>query len=747
MNKINNLFTNFIFVIILIIPSFNNAKEILIYADNISYDSDDIIVARGKAKVQFQDEIIISDLILYDKKNEKITLPTIFNLKDKDNNYIQGSSGTFSNNFQDGIINDVKIMLRDGSRIVGKSAKRSGSTDIISKGVYTPCKSRIKIGNFICPTWQLEGERILHDNKNLFLYQKHSKMRVLNTPVFYLPYIVTPSPLRKKRKSGFLTPSFNFNFLDTKTSQSTSAPYYFNISEDKELTFTPTLNYGGGVDSSQRFLFDYNQIISGGNLNLDLKFDSNFEKENNNKWLTDASFITKYSQNINPNYKLEIDSALQTSKNYIQITDPNSNLSYLSSLRSKVKLHGYNLYKIDDKLELSANYYQVNQNDEDNKITPIVLPHLEYYSGISKFNKNTINSKYSFYNIFRDKGNSVHAKSQRKLSTLISTKRILYNKVFKINLESETHAQFFDTEKKLLENNVYHTGSYFRLFPIFGVKLEMPFKFIDDKNNFLYTPNISFIASPGISNSNKISNEDSSINDISIENLTNLNRYTGTDKIDNSKRLNYGIKVNNNSIRLNLSSYYEFSNNSNFHKDQNNDDHLSDLIGSFEISNKLNTSYNFRYDFADNFFKEQDIIMKYPSKFGNLTVSYLDQKSKTDETIISDIETINYKATSKKINKFSEIKLSGLYDLKKNINSEYLIGYNYFDECFGVNIDFTRKSYEEGVLKPQDILTIMFSFKNIGSYKSTNLAVSENDKQDIEWEGFEVKNELFADYN
>ena len=94
--------------------------------------------------------------------------------------------------------------MNDGSRIVGKNATRNEHIDIISKGVYSPCTSKIKIANFICPTWQLEGEKILHDNKNLFLYQKHSKMRVLNTPVFYLPYLVTPSPLRKKRKSGFL---------------------------------------------------------------------------------------------------------------------------------------------------------------------------------------------------------------------------------------------------------------------------------------------------------------------------------------------------------------------------------------------------------------------------------------------------------------------------------------------------------------------------------------------------------------
>ena len=84
-----------------------------------------------------------------------------------------------------------------------------------------------------------------------------------------------------------------------------------------------------------------------------------------------------------------------------------------------------------------------------------------------------------------------------------------------------------------------------------------------------------------------------------------------------------------------------------------------------------------------------------------------------------------------------------IYDLKKSINTESGISYSYYDECFGVNIDFKRNSYSEENLKPQDIITIMFSFKNLGSYKSTNLAVSENDKEDIEWESISINNELF----
>ena len=85
-----------------------------------------------------------------------------------------------------------------------------------------------------------------------------------------------------------------------------------------------------------------------------------------------------------------------------------------------------------------------------------------------------------------------------------------------------------------------------------------------------------------------------------------------------------------------------------------------------------------------------------------------------------------------------------MYDLKREINKEYSIGYSFFDECFGINIDFNRKSYEEESLKPQDILTLMFSFKNIGSYRSTNLAVSENDKQDVGWESYNIENDEFT---
>ncbi len=733
----------FLVLTFILIPSFNNAKEILIYADSISYDNEENIIAKGNAKIFRDDKLILSDLIIINKNEGKIILPTKFTFKDKGDNYFEGESGYFLKNLEYAEFENPKIRLEDGSRLIGKKLKRNGKIDIISKGVYTPCNSRIKIGNFICPTWQLEGEKILHNNDNLFLYQKHSKMRVLNTPVFYIPYIVTPSPLRKERKSGFLTPSIALNFLDTKTSQSTSFPYYFNIDIDKELLFTPMINYGGGVDASQRFIFDYNQILSGGNLKTDLTFDSNFENENNNKWLSDASLITYYNKNINEKYRINIDSALQTSKNYIQITKPNDELSYTNSLSTNINLEGFNLRKIDDQLNISLNFYQTNQENEDNKTIPTVFPKIKYFSGFNNQYGSVTNSNFEFYNIFREKSTLIHSKKQQKFSHKYNIKKDFVKFNSKISIDAEIYNQLFNTENKLISNDNYLTGSYYRLFPILGISAESPFRLKEFKSNLTFQPSLSVVITPGISNTNRLSNEDSTNNDFSLDNIYVLNRYSGNDKMDNSKRITYGLSAYTANLKTNLYQSYEFTNNSNFHKEQGNDYYLSDLLGSIEYFKNNEISYNFRYDVNESYLKKQNLSLNAFTKHGKINLSYLDENSKTNNIISKDTETINYSFLSKKFSNFSKVSFTGLYDLKEEINKEYTISYSYFDECFGINIDFNRKSYEEDSLKPQDILTLMFSFKNIGSYKSSNLAVSENDKQDIEWQNIDSDNEKF----
>ena len=723
-----------------------SAKEILIYADSISYDSDKNLIAKGNAKVLSGNQILTSQLIIYNSKNKKFTLPIEFKFKDEIGVFYNGSSAKFSKDLESAEINDVKLLFSDGSRVVGKSAIRKKSVDIITKGIYTPCTSRINFKKFspidkLCPIWQMEGEKIIHDSESLLLYQKHSKMRFFNLPIFYLPYLASPSPLRKKRKSGFLIPNASFNFLNTKVEQSISIPYYFNLDIDKELTFTPIFKYGGGVNSSQRFLADYNQLISGGELNFDLTLDTKLENRNNESWIKDASLITTYNKNLNEKYKIDISSAFQSSKSYIQNVTPNNDISYKTSLATKLNLNGFNLNNKNDELHMNVSTYQVAQYKIDNANVPTVLPYVKYKSGIKNKKNYEYENTYYFYNIFRDTGTTDHSKMQQKIEFQndLGKEIILYKSKF--NFKSEIHNQYFYTRNKKINDLEYNT-EYIKIFPMFGIFAETPFR---HKHKSIYiTPKASLIVNSSQSNNGKLSNEESTNNSFSIDTHDDLNRYSGTDKLDNSKRINYSLSIQNDKLELEFSQLYEFSNNNNYHKEMGNNDKLSDLLSRITyLKGDKSMIYNLRYDVDLDKIRNQSITYNSDNKFGEVELTYLDEKKETNNILSGGNEYLNYYYKSNKLGKYSKVSLEGKYDLLKDQHNEYNVGYSYFDECFGININFSRKYYSAVNILPSDTLTLMFSFKNLGSYKSSNLAVSETDKQDIEWQTESAMDEEF----
>ena len=95
-----------------------------------------------------------------------------------------------------------------------------------------------------------------------------------------------------------------------------------------------------------------------------------------------------------------------------------------------------------------------------------------------------------------------------------------------------------------------------------------------------------------------------SINSYTIENNTNLNRFTGTDKLDNSKRLDLSFNIKNDFLNGTLWSTYEFTKNSNYHFTQGNEKNLSDILGNLRLTNnKFDTLYEFRFDHHNNYMK------------------------------------------------------------------------------------------------------------------------------------------------
>ena len=79
-NKLSKKFFYYLTIILifLLITNQQNANEILIFADQITYDQKNNIIAKGKAKILYENQIISSDLIIYSQNTGDITLPVEF---------------------------------------------------------------------------------------------------------------------------------------------------------------------------------------------------------------------------------------------------------------------------------------------------------------------------------------------------------------------------------------------------------------------------------------------------------------------------------------------------------------------------------------------------------------------------------------------------------------------------------------------------------------------------------------------
>ena len=106
--------------------------------------------------------------------------------------------------------------------------------------------------------------------------------------------------------------------------------------------------------------------------------------------------------------------------------------------------------------------------------------------------------------------------------------------------------------------------------------------------------------------------------------------------MDNSKRITYGISAYTANFKSALSQTYEFTNNSNFHAEQGNEDNLSDLLGSIEYFKNNELSYNFRYDINDEYLKKQNVKFYSPTSYGDLNLSYLLRRAIASKLLVPE---------------------------------------------------------------------------------------------------------------
>lgn len=169
-------------------------------------------------------------------------------------------------------IYDATYTLHDYG-VRGKVEKISRNNDnetiLIENGTYTQCPPGSE-------AWMLDADSILLDPQKGFGLAKHTKIRIGNIPVLYVPFFYFP--IDDQRRTGFLYPTLRYSSSD---GLDISQPYYFNIAPNIDDTLTPRIIFKRGLMLDNEFR--YMNIYSTNTLRTAFLPDD--RKDDRSRWL------------------------------------------------------------------------------------------------------------------------------------------------------------------------------------------------------------------------------------------------------------------------------------------------------------------------------------------------------------------------------------------------------------------------------------------------------------------------------
>ena len=691
------------------VPSYskeNTEKNVEFTSDSVEVDEKkNLMIARGNVIIKSEKETIKADSVKYDKVLDKATASGNIIIINNDGTIIETSEITLTNEFKNILALTLFSKFKDNSKLKASKLSKTSDISIFFNGEYTPCDCDFKNGEK--PVWQLNSSEVTHDKLEKMIYFKNVVLKIMDYPLFYIPYLSTPDP-SVRRKSGFLTPSIGYS---NRNGLETTIPYYFTTEDESwDSTFTnhfkgkngyinqlnvrkkylsgflETNLFQGQVDTNNE---DEDQVFAG-NLYFDGKLESNWNINASGKYSDQDTFMRRYNFDNSSKYK-----------NFIK-TNKISNNSF-----SEIEWYKYTNLEVDSK------------NNQPN-----LQPSIKH-KGF--FNDKNINSEISLnaHEIKDDEGYDI----QRWSGSGILEHKV-NNKFIDLMFSAETGLDLYAIKNRPstdTNNNKYLD----RLSLGVSVLSKKDFIFNIGQHDLLMTPKVQIVSMHSTNRKNDVPNRDSSDFRIDHANLFLINQYQGRDNIQTNQRLNFGI---DNDLDTDIGSFSLFFGQSqkiggtNQNIIDTTSDRQSDFITEIQwmSSKKFNLSYNALLDHhnLETNYTSIELSGEYSNFSYNLIHRSVNKNLISDN---SDREEIQF-SIGKKIDNW-KISYTNKYDLNNNdselIEEEILLDYvgeYMFQDCLSVKLSYKNKDgAPDRDILPENSIFLTLSLKNLGDYGLNSL--------------------------
>ena len=678
----------------------------VINSKDVTYlHNDKILSSQHKSKIKDQNsQVYFAEKFNYSIneeiiKGEKFLIITNYNLPKSDKFFLE--DGIINLKDKKFIAKDTKIKIHkdifdnteNDPRIEGVSSKGDENITIINKGVFTSCKK-----NDTCPPWSIQSKTIKHDKIKKTLNYDNAVVRIYDFPVFYFPKFYHPDP-SVKRQSGLLKPEINnSNVLGS----SFTLPYFKVISENKDLTLTPTMFDSDSMMTS----VEYRQENKNSQLLADFGYVNDYQSPTTNKKNSLSHLFLDFNSELNFEDYISSDLTVSIKKvsndSYLNVFD-----QYIT--KSSVKPGNPNRLRNDIKISLDhedfdfqsgvISYENLREKKQSDKYQ-YVLP---YYNFDKKISQNYFDGNISL----NSNGNNVLNNTNKLETNIINN--LTYSSldfISDLGLKNNFGINFKNLNSVGKKSSKYKNSVQSEVISLYNIDASLPLSKESKKSKNFLTPKLSFRINPSdmkdYSSSNRI---------INAHNVFAINRFGLSDSFESGRSLTLGVdyKKEKKSTIDNLSdinNYFEaklatvlrdkeesfIPNRSSLNRTTSN------LFGS--VTNKFSENIEIGYNFS----LDNDLsTLEYNSINTTMTLNnvvtkfnFIEENGERGDANIAG-GSIAYS-----LNDENSFSFSTRRNRKINLTEFYDLVYQYKNDCLTAGIKYKKNYYSDGAIKPTE---------------------------------------------
>ena len=698
------------------------AEEIAFSADNLDYEfATDTVKASGNVIARRDGYTLRADLISWDRRSGKVTAAGNIRSIGPEGDVAYGDSIEVTESLRDGIVENMLLVLKDGSRLAANKGTRTDGKMTLEGAAYTPCAVEGPDGCPKNPSWQVKAVKVVYDPVKKRVKYEGARIELFGLPVIPLPGLSHPA--ETAAGSGFLVPNLRFS---RNNGVEIEQGYYWRLSENRDLLLSGHVfsDVAPMAQARYRAWEDKGAFQITGYATYSQKVSTSgtgaIGKDVFRGYIDGAG---KFQ--FTPNWSASASVRLATDRTFLRRYD----ISRDDRLRNNI-----NVERIDESSYFAFNGWGVQtlRTGDRQALQPIALPEIDYRLRLTE---PVLGGKVQLQANSLLIGRTAGQDTRRAFASGRWDLRTLTGLGQEVNFTVLGRGDVYHSDENLTTITPSYRGEsgwQGRGSATAAVDMRWPFVGEAFGGTQIVTPRVQLVGAYTSSNL-KMPNEDARAVDLEDSNLFALNRFAGYDRIEDNVRLTYGldwsIKGKATSFDFNIGQSYRLSNKTAIFPDGTGlSDKVSDIVGrsEFRFRDFVKLTHRFRLD-KDNFaVRRNEIDATVGSRGTYVQAGYLRLNRDIGANIedLADREEIRL-AGRLRLARYWSLFGSTIIDLTDQNEDQlsvsdgyepirHRLGLAYDDDCLSLAVTWRRDYQPTGDARRGNTFLFRLEFKNLG---------------------------------